>query len=166
MAHSRSGYHAFGARKVHRHQTDPARPRNHAALAALCVGLLLLTVSGCGQRLYRVRGQVVYKDGSDVSVLAGGKVLFEPADSEMEQASARGDIQSNGSFEMSTSSPGDGVKPGNYLIMVSPPPFFAKRRGETRPRLLDDRFRSFDTSGLKITVSGPVDDFTVTVHKP
>jgi hypothetical protein len=132
----------------------------------LVLFLLLFAVAGCGQRLYRVHGHVVYKDGSDVSVLAGGKVLFDPADSGMEQVSARGDIQPDGSFVMSTSQSGDGVKPGKYLIMVSPPPFFAKRRGQTAPRLLHALFRSFDTSGLEINVSGPVDDFIVTVQKP
>jgi len=123
-------------------------------------------MAGCGGGLYPVKGQVVYADGSDVSVLAGGMVLFDPADPEMEKESARGVIQANGSFEMSMASKGDGVKPGKYYVMVAPPPLIGKRRDQGRPRLLDESFRSFTTSGLEITVTGPVDDYTVTVRKP
>jgi hypothetical protein len=123
-------------------------------------------MTGCGKSLYPVKGQVVYRDGSDISVLAGGKVLFDPADADMEKISARGEIQPDGSFEMTTYQKGDGVKPGKYQVMIAPPPFFARRRGEAPPRLLDDRFRSFDTSRIEITVSGAVDDYTITVYKP
>jgi hypothetical protein len=128
--------------------------------------LLVVGLAGCGKGLYHVKGQVVYKDGSDVSVLAGGKVLFDPANEEMEKVSARGEIQSDGSFAMSTYQNGDGVKPGKYRVMVAPPPFFAKRRGQERPRLLDERFQNFATSDLEITVTGSTDDYTVTVQKP
>jgi hypothetical protein len=128
--------------------------------------LLLVAASGCGRSLYPVKGHVVYKDGSDVSVLAGGKVLFLPALPEMEKSSSRGEIQPDGSFEMSTNTVGDGVKPGKYRVMVAPPPFFAKKRGEQRPELLDERFRDFATSGLEVTVTEPIDDYTVTVEKP
>jgi hypothetical protein len=128
--------------------------------------LFVVGMAGCGSGLYQVKGQLAYKDGSDASVLAGGKVLFDPADPEMEKVSARGEIQPDGSFEMSTYQKGDGVKPGKYYVMVAPPPFFGKRRDQEPPRLLDERFQSFDTSGLDLTVTGPIDDYTVTVQKP
>ncbi|HEY2414586.1 MAG TPA: hypothetical protein VGI40_20230, partial [Pirellulaceae bacterium] len=128
--------------------------------------LLFVGLAGCGKGLYHVKGKVVYKDGSDVSVLAGGKILFDPAEDTPEKASARGDIQSDGSFEMSTYQTGDGVKPGKYRVMVAPPLFAAQRRGQERPRLLDERLRSFATSDLEITVTGHVDDYTVPVRKP
>jgi hypothetical protein len=132
------------------------------------LGLLLLVAStmGCGRGLYPVKGQVVYKDGSDVSVLAKGKVLFSPANPDMERISPRGEIQPDGTFQMSTYASGDGVKPGKYRVMVTQPIFFPKSRGEQRPVLLDERFASFDTSGLEITVTGPIDDYTITVEKP
>jgi len=128
--------------------------------------MLVVCMAGCGRGLYQVKGKVVYKDGADVSVLAGGKVLFDPADPEMEKVSARGEIQQDGSFAMSTYKNGDGVRPGKYLVMVAPPPFFAKRRGQETPRLLDERFQSFAASGLEIAVTSPIDDYTVTVQKP
>lgn len=135
-------------------------------LSWLALFLLAASTLGCGRGLFSVKGQVVYKDGSDVSVLAKGKVLFSPADPEMEKISPRGEIRQDGSFEMFTYATGDGVKPGTYRVMVTPPIFFPKSRGEQRPALLDERFGSFDTSGLKITVKGPIDNYTITVEKP
>jgi hypothetical protein len=128
--------------------------------------LFLVGTSGCSRGLFPVKGHVAYKDGADVSVLGGGKVLFTPANPDMEKISPRGEIQPDGAFEVTTPAIGDGVKPGKYRVMVAPPPFFAKRRGQVRPELLDERFRDFATSGLEITVTGPIDDYTVTVEKP
>ena len=129
---------------------------------------LLLVVAGCGgPTRYAVKGQVVYKNGSDASVLARGMVEFNPADPEMPKVRASGEIQSDGSFKMSTPGEGDGVRPGTYQVLVTPPPFFPKKsRDELPPQLLDERFQKFATSGLEITVTGPVTDYTVTVQKP
>jgi hypothetical protein len=68
---------------------------------------------GCGgKNLFPVKGTVVYKDGADASVLAGGRVIFQPADPEMPNVSPRGQIQKDGSFQMTTPTEGDGVHPG------------------------------------------------------
>jgi hypothetical protein len=130
--------------------------------------VMLLAAAGCGGKgLHQVSGQVAYKDESDVSVLAGGLVLFEPADPDMPKVSARGLVQKDGTFTMGTHAEGDGVLPGKYRVMVTPPPFFKGRdREKVAPRLLDDRYRTFATSGLEITVTGPMTDYTVTVDKP
>jgi hypothetical protein len=107
----------------------------------------------------------VYKDGSDVAVLARGLVVFEPAEPEMAKVSSRGEIQKDGSFQMSTYSEGDGVYPGKYRVIVTPPPFFRKNRDDVRPRLIDERFQDFETSGLEATVNGSMTDYTITVQK-
>jgi hypothetical protein len=134
-------------------------------LSWLAVFMLAASTMGCGRGLYPVKGQVVYKDGSDVSVLAKGHVLFSPDSPEMEKISPRGEIQPDGSFEMSTYTSGDGVKPGKYRVMVTPPIFLASSK-TPRPALLDERFGSFDTSGLEITVTAPLENYTITVEKP
>ena len=129
-------------------------------LAATLVGSL-----GCGgQTLYQVKGTVAYKDEADVSVLANGLVLFDPVDAEV-KVSARGEIKPDGSFRMSTFREGDGVMPGKYRVMLSPPAFRGKRN-EVRPELFDPRFEDFETSGLDITVTGPVINYVITVDKP
>jgi hypothetical protein len=134
----------------------------------LFVGLILQSATvGCGGRgLCQVKGQVVFKDGSDVSVLARGLVAFYPAEPDMPKVSSRGEIQKDGSFQMSTYSEGDGVHPGKYRVMVTPPPFLRKNRDDVRPRLIDERYSDFETSGLEATVTGPMTDYTVTVQKP
>lgn len=125
----------------------------------------LLGAAGCGgPTLYQVKGTVVYKDDEDVAVLARGLVLFEPVDANV-KVSVRGEIQPDGSFQMSTYHPGDGVIPGKYRVMLTPPSFRG-RRDDPRPVLLDDRFQDFETSGLKITVEGPITDYVITVDKP
>ncbi len=132
------------------------------------MGWLLSTLwvcAGCGgQTLYPVQGTVVYKDDSDVSVLAKGLVIFDPVDQEV-KVSARGEIQPDGSFQMSTTHAGDGVLPGKYRVMVAPP-IFQGGRNKPRPQLLDPDFEDFATSGLQITVTEPVSDFVITVAKP
>jgi len=120
----------------------------------------LLQAAGCGGRgLYHVSGQVVYKDGSDPSVLARCLVVFDPADAEGPKSSARGEVQPDGSFQMSTFTEGDGVYAGKYRVMVSVP------RHSRRLGLLNERYENFATSGLEITVTGAVSDYKVTVEK-
>ena len=134
----------------------------------LIESFLLVGMVGCGgPTLHPVKGQVVYKGGADASVLARGMILFDPAEDDMPRISARGEIQEDGSFKMSTPGEGEGVRPGTYRVMLSPPPFFPKKsRDELPPQLLDERFQKFATSGLEITVNGPITDHTFTVEKP
>ena len=132
------------------------------------MGLPLVLAVGCGgPKLFPVKGQIVYKGGGDASVLANGMVVFEPAEEGMPNISPRATIGEGGSFEMTTPSDGNGVRPGKYKIIVNPPPFFAKSREESfnRPHLIDDSFRDFKTSGLELNVTGPVNDFTITIFK-
>jgi hypothetical protein len=126
--------------------------------------LLLAGIVGCGGKdLYAVKGKVVYKDGANASALAGGLVTFQPADPDMpNKVSSRGQIQKDGSFQMSTYQEGDGVHPGSYRIVVAPPNVAKKNRDE----LLDQRYRDFATSGLEIRVTQAVDDYEVVVQKP
>jgi hypothetical protein len=129
------------------------------------LGLVLLTCAlGCsGQGHYQVRGQVVFEDDSDVAPLAGGLVVFDPADPAIAKKGARGQIKADGSFVMSTTTEGDGVLPGKYRVMVAPPTVIPKRNTPTPPPVLDERFQKFETSGLEITVPG--DDYTLKVRK-
>jgi hypothetical protein len=85
-------------------------------LAALITCALF---AGCnqGSGMYHVRGHVFYKDGS---VPKGGAaiVTFQPAkDSTAKiRKGASGVIGPDGSFEMFTRKPGDGVQPGEYDV--------------------------------------------------
>src|SRR5262245_41293493 len=79
---------------------------------------LSLVVTGCGAKLQPVRGKVTLQDGTPAS---GGLVVFEGRIGD-EVVTARGDIQSDGSYELGTHAPGDGTAPGKYQVLVAPPP--------------------------------------------
>jgi hypothetical protein len=90
--------------------------RNLSFLAML---LAITGMAGCGSGgKYRVRGQLQYEDGSPLSDLAGFEVTFT---SEKLGRSSRGEIQGDGTFELSTSRANDGVLPGDYKVTVSQP---------------------------------------------
>jgi len=131
-----------------------------------CFLIAALGIIGCGgKEIYQVKGKVVYEDGADVSVLAKAMVVFDPADEDGPKVSARGEVQPDGSFQMSTYKEGDGVVPGKYRVALAPPPFLGGR-GKARPQLLDPIYQDYETSGLEITVTGPVTDYSVKVKKP
>lgn len=90
-------------------------PRRCAVVVAI-VGLAL--VAGCSRRTtYQVTGHAQYKDGSPIT---GGVRLvhFEPTASSPAtiRKAATGEIGADGSFEMFTRKPGDGVIPGKYAV--------------------------------------------------
>jgi hypothetical protein len=130
------------------------------------VFILCLSLPGCGHKeMHQVKGTIVFADGSDPAVLARGLVLFDPVDLEVSKSSARGEIQADGTFRMSTATTGDGVAPGKYRVMINPPRIVVDR-DKTPPQVVNERFRSFETSGLEITVDQDKSDYVITVAKP
>ena len=98
------------------------RPRNDAG-ATLCVALCFACAmfSGCnrGSAMYQVRGKVLNKDGS---VPRGyGAVHFEPTSESTAtiRKVATGAIEKDGTFELMTRKPGDGVYRGEYAITIA-----------------------------------------------
>jgi hypothetical protein len=104
-----------------------------------------------------VRGKVTYPDGKPVTE---GMVVFESKGQE-KAVTARGEIQSDGSYTLSTYKPGDGAPLGKYRVLVSPKfdPNSVDRPTKAQP---------FDPkSGLEfeVTASGP-NDFPIQVSRP
>jgi hypothetical protein len=108
---------------------------------------------GCGASMYPVRGKVTYPDGTP---LAEGMVVFESQGQE-KLITARGDIQADGRYELSTRKPGDGILAGKYRVLVAPraDPNAVDRPSRSAP--FDQRFMNFNTSGLEfeVTPAGP-----------
>ena len=77
------------------------------SLSALCCGC------GSDGRL-AVGGTVKYADGS-IPKGETGQIWFEPVD---EGRAASGTIEDDGSFTMMTQTPGDGVAPGRYKVVL------------------------------------------------
>lgn len=125
--------------------------------SVMVVAAALLALAGCGQGLYQVRGKVVWEDGTEARELAGGMVVAESADGTI---GARGDIEKDGSFQLSTYKPGDGLVPGKHRVAVveysprEPPP----------PPIIDQKFSSIETSGLQINVEPRSNQVTLKVR--
>jgi hypothetical protein len=93
--------------------------KNRCPWAAL-TALALAAAVGCGgKKMCPVEGRVIYKDGAPCT---WGLVIFEPlGEPDLElKVSARGHIQKDGSFRMSTYSEYDGVPEGRYRVLITP----------------------------------------------
>lgn len=124
-------------------------------LSAVAVALVLATSVGCsGDKLHPVRGKVVFPDGQP---LTGGWVTFQSVGAE-KVISADGELNPDGTFEVRTHKPGDGVPPGRYQVTVRGPLL-----GEGVPPVIERKYSDFATSGLEFTVEPQENDFTITV---
>jgi hypothetical protein len=121
--------------------------------------LLLSALVGCGGGLHPVRGQVTLDDGTP---LTKGLVVFESTEGEP-PLTARGDVQADGSYELSTHKPGDGVPPGKYRVLVSPRDHdnIDGLEGPRRPPAFDKRYADFSTSGLEFEVKAGANEFPI-----
>lgn len=125
-------------------------------LSVLLLSLCTVVLAGCnrGRATAQVRGKVLYKDGS---VPRGGVrvVRFEPAEetsAEIRKA-ATGHIGDDGSFELATRVPGDGVFLGNYNVT------FTVWKAPREPiSLVDAKYTQAATTPYQVTVDGDVDD--------
>jgi hypothetical protein len=114
--------------------------------AWLLFALCLPALTGCGgEGLYPVSGKVVYKDGKPVTA---GFVIFEPVS---QKISARGEIRTDGSFQVSTRRENDGALEGEYKVLIRPPPL--PEEGKARPAPIHPRFQNLDTTPFHFTVT-------------
>jgi hypothetical protein len=108
--------------------------------------LVLLFAGGCGsQNLFPVSGKVTHKDGKPV---AAGLVIFEPVG---KNASARGEIHSDGSFQLGTNTNSDGAMEGEYKVLITPPPL--PEEGKRLRSPIAAKYQSLESTPLKFTVS-------------
>jgi hypothetical protein len=112
-----------------------------------------------------VEGRVIFPDGKP---LHGGTVEFQTAQKQEGSFSARGRIQPDGSFSMSTFKHEDGAVAGTHRAQVIPPlpPGPVDPYKSIKP-IIEKRFERYETSGLEFTVTedGP-NTFDITVQRP
>lgn len=108
--------------------------------------LSMLVCIGCGDQ-HRLKGKVTFADGQPVT---SGMVIFSNASFQ-----ARGEIQSDGNYTVSSTGKNDGIPKGEYKVTVSgivklvgggknPMPFPVP--------LCDEKYMNVDTTDLSCTV--------------
>jgi hypothetical protein len=116
------------------------------AVRPLGLALAVLTcLVGCGEgKTAPVNGRVKFKDGSDVSVLAGYSLSFG---AEGGKASAVGELDRDGSFKLSTFGANDGAVPGKYRVAINQPNNPDPDKPPTKSKL-PAKYENLDSSGL------------------
>ena len=122
--------------------------------SAVVLACLAAALAGCdrGPAVAQVSGKVLYPDGS---VPKGGicTVQFVPITSVEVRKAATGFISPDGSFEMYTRKPGDGVFLGEYAVT------FAVWKGPMEPvSLIEEKYTAPATTPYKVTVDGDMHD--------
>ncbi len=147
---------AWVARKESWFSHCPALTCPHRMLAIATFGCLTIASMGCnrGPEMAPVQGKVLYNG----NVLQFGSVTFQPQRGQP----ARGEIQSDGSFELATFRPGDGAMVGLHKVKIacyeSQNPAAVKGPGEQRlgRSLIPLKYTLFDQSGLTADVQAGV----------
>lgn len=132
----------------------------------------LLVIGGCaksGPKMVKVSGIVKYKDGTMLEVPEHGmaSITFDPVDlgaaptSDQPRKGASARIQPDGTFELTTVKPGDGVIPGKYRVMI------LARRSYTNPStvMIPLKYTDSRTSGFEVTIDKPRSDLLFELDK-
>jgi hypothetical protein len=125
----------------------------------LVSGLLLVAVSGCGDGLAKVSGQVTL-DGQPLRAEPGKirvSIRFQPADGVGPVAVGLAD--ENGNYTLGTGSK-TGIVPGDYLVTCSASETLKNQKALAR-ELTDPRYGDVKTSGLRFTVQSGRNQFDI-----
>jgi hypothetical protein len=127
---------------------------------------LTALAAGCGgSGIYPVDGRVTWKDGSPAKELEGALVVFDLPE---KQTTARGSVQADGSFKLTTKADGDGALAGEYKVLLverrkgSPTP---DDPGAMAPGHMDVRYSDPRTTDLTATVSPGPNTITLVVER-
>jgi hypothetical protein len=125
---------------------------------------MMITWNGCRERgptYVPVTGTVKYSDGT-VPTGDIASITFQPASPSPDTKAASGSISPDGSFALTSVKPGDGAKPGEYVVTV-----YVTRGYPAGEMLVADRFTKTDATPLKANVkeSGG-NNFNFVVERP
>lgn len=128
--------------------------------AAIC--LSTIAASGCKrQEIFPVEGKIVFSDGQPASELQGGFVVFDSMD---RKAGARGVVDADGNFAISTEGDDDGAYLGKHRVQIGIPKSIPEG-GPKRNVTMDPKYTRFNTSGLEVTVEPKHNDVTLTIER-
>jgi len=129
------------------------------------VVFLAWALSGCASGgPYPVEGTVVWKDGSPAKELEGSQVVFDLPE---KHTSARGVIEADGTFRLTTTKPNDGALAGEYKVLVleTRKQIGGPDSSNIAPGVLDSRYYDPRTSDLQATVKPGINKITLTVER-
>lgn len=121
-----------------------------------------VALCGCEQRQHvvPVKGKVVYQD----KPLTSGSVMFQPEGG----IPASGQIQSDGSFVLSTYDIGDGATVGKNkvrIVSTEQQKFDRTQEATVGKSLIPEKYNNFGTTPLTFEVTEPgVDDAVLTIE--
>jgi predicted small lipoprotein YifL len=127
-------------------------------LAIVSALLTLASLSGCGRGpipTYKVKATLKYQ-GTEETV-PGARIELRPQDpiDAAHRVSPVGRVHEDGSIQMTTFEPGDGVPAGHYLVVVGEPPkphgWDVDQQGMP-PRKIPQKYKSYETSDLTLEV--------------
>lgn len=122
----------------------------------LLLGLIFLL--GCNNGRVKLGGKVTYEDGSAVP---HGTVVFAT-----ESYQAKGQIESDGTFEVSSTGVKDGLPPGKYKVyIIGATEDVAGKRGESSRSLIDKKYDNYVSTPLSCEVPAPKNTFDIKVPK-
>lgn len=130
---------------------------------------LVIPAFGCSSNppTYPAQGRVVLKDGRPFTE---GVVEFTAASAGSKTPAARGRIQPDGTFRLTTFRENDGAVEGEHrAVLIWSPPADAFAAEDVRKHLrspIHPRFRDYDRSGLRFTVTRGRNEFVITVEAP
>jgi hypothetical protein len=140
-----------------------ARPQ---AARRRALGLLVvLVLSGCSTGIYPVEGKVVWKDGTPATELKGAHVVFNHPEKSI---GARGYVQEDGSFRLTTNRPNDGALAGEYRVLIveiARKTLGGPDASAIAPGAMDSRFSDPSTTDLRATVKPGTNRVTLTVER-
>jgi hypothetical protein len=124
-------------------------------------GLACAGIIGCGNRMiYPVEGRILDMDGNPIPELKGCRVEFESAEA---GKGADGTIDENGYFRMGTERPGDGAWLGKHRVAITRPE--SETDARPKPRVLPERYESYQHSKLEVTVEPRANSIKLRVER-
>lgn len=126
----------------------------------LIVGFCMIVCAGCGSGNVPMKGKVVFSD--DATPLTVGMVAFTNA-----SFTARGQIQPDGTFTISSTGKNDGLPPGDYAITITGAAVSAKEASEETPMipLIEEKYALSTTTDLKLSVDSSTRSYEIKVDR-